>query len=631
VCGIVGFTGNAGADPLAVLEQMLTPIINRGPDDQGFWHRAGVGLGHARLSVIDLSDLGHQPFVTADGQGVLAYNGEVYNYRKLRRSLQQQEGVVFTSDTDTEVVLYALHKWGPEQAICRLEGMFAFAYYDCRNQSLWLARDRFGMKPLFVSRGHGRLVFASEQKSLFLHPHVNLEPEQHALFTLLNYERFQGEMTPYRGIKALLPGCLYKFNQGHEACSTYFDVLRDVNPERILSQSTPDAHEDVRSLEDKLTKSIEMHLISDAPLATMCSGGLDSGLVTAIAKGFKPNLVSYVADIEGMHGQEVRRAEIIADALDLELRTVPVDVGTYLRTLPEAIVANDQPLYFSQEVASMAIARKLREDGFKVVLTGDGADEVFGGYDRHALAHRRWRHARLKARWIPDIWLTRTLGRQIPNLLPIDLSEESYRYLDFPVRYNSVVSEFRAAFIDGAPRSLRERRLFGKFEGLPLEDRGFLAASFEDIYVHMRERLNTFDKMTMHHSIEARVPFLDNDLVDYGLHLPVRSKYRGGVTKYVIKRLAAKLLPRRIVHLPKIGFATSPTLWQGTHEFLRGGQVAELLRWQTQDQTEILDLLQTQPYFQFRLLSMEIWLRTTFEGQHPSDISEELLALRNSA
>ncbi|TCK19036.1 asparagine synthase (glutamine-hydrolysing) [Thiogranum longum] len=629
MCGIAGFVGDTHERKDSILQAMLSQISRRGPDDVGTWHKEGVGFGHARLSIIDLSERGHQPFITNDGLGVLVFNGEIYNYRELRRLLKQ-EGVTFMSETDTEVVLYALHHWGPERAVPRFNGMFAFAYHDLRDQSVWLARDRLGIKPLFIARTGGGFVFASEQKALFEHPSVTCECDHHALFSLLLYERFDGSMTPYQGVEAFLPGTLCRFHRGREKLTTYFDVLRDISPEQISDNAGQDFSVHLARFESLLGSSVEMHLISDVPVATMCSGGLDSGLVTALASRHSPDLVSYVADIEGMRGQEVARARLITDSLGVELRRVPVDHESWFRTLPEAIIANDQPLFFSQHVAAMVVAKTLRRDGFKVVLTGDGADELFGGYTWHAAAYRHWYKNALRARWIPDNRYTRAAGKYLPGLRPVNIEDQIAHDLTRGHPINYISSSSNILFVAGASRTLRQRRLFKKLAGLSLEDRGFLSSSFEDIYVQMREGLSSVDKMTMKHSIEARVPFLENNLINFGLDLPVSAKYHRGVTKRIVKSLARKHLPENIIQAPKIGFTMPPSMWSNTAEFLRNGRVSDLLKWPSRDQSEILELAKQRPYYHFRLMACEIWLRTRFDNASPQDISGQLLKLRQA-
>ncbi|MCL4747983.1 MAG: asparagine synthase C-terminal domain-containing protein, partial [Burkholderiaceae bacterium] len=361
----------------------------------------------------------------------------------------------------------------------------------------------------------------------------------------------------------------------------------------------------------------------------MCSGGLDSSLVTAFARDTKPDLVSYVADIDGARGEELRRAQAVCSALSVELRPVKVDTGAYFGLLPRAILANDQPPFFPQSIAGLLVARALRDDGFKVMLTGDGADELFGGYSWHADEYRTWRRRRLHARWIRDNPLTRMLGRFSSLLQPLDLERLSHNPFA-PVfdRHDSV----NVALIDGARRRTREARLFRKLDALPLhEDRAYLARGFEDIYVHMREYLGSMDRMAMFSSVEGRVPFLENELIDFGLHLPPGAKFHRGVTKRLIKGLAEKRLPREIVHLPKIGFSVHWDMWKGTTGVLREGRLAELLKWRRDDQEDIVRLLAQRPYYQFALVSTELWLRMRFGGESPDDLSDKLHWMKGQA
>jgi asparagine synthase (glutamine-hydrolysing) len=628
MCGVAGYLSHKAHADIGVLNAMLDRIAHRGPDDRGTWAHGPVGLGHVRLSLLDLSARGHQPAVTPDGAGILVYNGEVYNYRELRRRLEET-GIRFNSESDTEVVLYALHAWGPERAIGQFNGMFAFAYHDLPSRTLWLGRDRLGIKPLFIARTGAAVVFGSEIKALLAHPAVACRPDMHALVTQIVYDRLEGTWTPFEGIESVAPGTLVRLGDT-ERTSTYFDVLRDIDPLRILAARHLATEDAQRRFEQTFDESVERHLICDAPLAALCSGGLDSSLITAAAKDHKPDLVGYVADIAGMQGEEVRRARRVCAHLDVELRTVPVTLPDYYRLWPQAIRANDQPNYFAQNIAALAVAQAMHADGFKAALAGDGADELFGGYSWHADAYRMWRRRRLHAAWIPDIALFRRLGRFNPLLAPLDLAALSKR--PFAHRNDpgeSGIAGPKICAVDGARRHLREAALFRRLEPLPrLEERAFLARSFEDIYVHLAEMLRTNDRMAMAHSIEVRVPFIENALIDYGLHLPCRMKYHRGVTKRLVHALALKRLPQDIVRLPKIGFHAPSSLWQGMAGFLRGGRLAELLKWRPEDQPDIVHMLRKHPRLLYRLLSTELWARIYFHGESPRQLGEQMLHLR---
>lgn len=628
MCGIAGFLAPRASAEISVLELMLDRIAHRGPDDRGTWVHGPVGLGHVRLSLLDPSERGHQPAVTADGVGVIAYNGEVYNFRELRLRLEQA-GISFGSTSDTEVVLYALHLWGPEQAIAQFNGMFAFAYYDLRDRTLWLGRDRLGIKPLFLARAGSSLVFGSEIKALLAHPDVTCRPDMHALVTQIVYDRLDGTWTPFEGIESVAPGTLVRIGGG-ERTITYFDLLRDLDPQRILDARDADFQGALQRFEQYFDASVARHLICDAPIATLCSGGLDSSLVTAAAKDHMPDIQAYVADVAGMHGEEVKRAGLVCGHLGVELRPVPVDLACYFRLWPQAIHANDQPNYFAQNVLALAVAEAMRGDGFKAVLAGDGADELFGGYPWQADAYKMWRRRRLHAAWIRDNALFRLLGRLHPLLSPLNLaalSERPFAPLNHPGE--SGIAGPKICAIDGAKRHLREAALFRRLGSLPLhEERAFLARSYEDIYVHLAEMLRTNDRMAMRHSIEMRVPFLENELIDFGLHLPCRIKYRRGVTKRLINALALKRLPRDIVRLPKIGFHAPSYLWQGMSGFLHGGRLAELLKWRSADQFDITQMIRRHPRLLYRLLSTEIWARIYLDGASPQQLGESLLHSR---
>ncbi|MBK8162111.1 MAG: asparagine synthase (glutamine-hydrolyzing) [Gammaproteobacteria bacterium] len=632
MCGIAGYLTRKGAAEYAVLNLMLDRIAHRGPDDRGVWTDGHVGLGHVRLSLLDLTDRGHQPAMTPDGTGVLVYNGEVYNFSELRRLLEQT-GVRFNSRSDTEVVLHALHTWGPERAVTLFNGMFAFAYFNRRDGTLWLGRDRLGIKPLYLARTASSLVFGSEIKALLAHPEMACRPDMHALVTQLVYERLDGGWTLFEGIESIQPGTLVRMRGETSHTITYFDILRDIDPQRILAGAGMSFMSAAQRFEELFHSSVERHLICDAPIAVLCSGGLDSSLITAAAKEHRPGVVAYVADIAGMGGEEAARAGRVCDHLGVELRQVPVEIADFYRLWPQAICANDQPNYFAQNVAALAVADAMRRDGFKAVLAGDGADELFGGYAWQADAYRMWRRRRLHAAWIRDNALFRLLGRLNPLLAPLNLAalaERPFAHVHHPGE--SGLAGPKICAVDGAKRHLREAALFRRLESLPLhEERAFLARSCEDVYVHLAEMLRTNDRMTMWRSIEARVPFLDNELIDFGLHLPCRMKYHRGVTKRLVHALALKRLPQDIVRRPKIGFHAPSSLWSGLADFLLGGRLAELLKWRSSDQQAILHMFRKHPRMLYRLLSTELWVRIYLHGESPASLGESMLQLRLKA
>lgn len=633
MCGVVGYWNRDGQVASEVLlERMLERIRHRGPDDKGTWTSGAVGLGHCRLSILDLSPRGHQPFLTADGQGVISYNGEVYNYRELRLELEK-EGICFRSTTDTEAVLYALHQWGPERAVKLFNGMFAFVYFDLRSQTLWLARDRAGIKPLYLARIGNTIAFASEIKGLFGHPNVPCRPDMHALTTQLIYQRLDGGWTPFEKIESLIPGSLLKVTKDSEETKIYFDLLRDFDVERIDKGDRIPFEALTDQFENLFAASVKSHLVSDAPLAAMSSGGLDSSLMTALAKEYKSDIVAYIADVKGIQVPEVPKAQKVCRQLGVELRPVKVAQEEYLRLWPRAVYQNDQPNFFSQNIPFMAVAEAARRDGFKVLLTGEGSDELFGGYSWQVEAYHMWRLRRLHLKFLPNIPLLRILGRFASKIAPLDfesLSKRPFRHLSQGAPFENDIRPLCA--VDGGQRPLREQRLFRKLASVkPLEERAFLARSFEDFYCHLRNILTSNDKMAMAHSIEARVPFLENQLMDFGHHLPCRAKYYKGMTKRIVKKAALKRLPHDIIHAKKIGFGVSSQVWTQTLGFLKGGMVAEFFKWGNQEAEEIRHLILSEdPIMIFHLLSIELWARIYFQGESCFELAEKLLAIQHS-
>lgn len=627
MCGVVGFwhKDEMKADS-TVLQKMVDRLKHRGPDDNGIWVHQSIGLGHTRLSILDLTEKGHQPFVTQDGQGVISYNGEIYNFSRLHQELEA-EGIRFKSASDTEVLLYALHHWGPEQAILRLDGMFSFAYFDLRTQTLWLSRDRAGIKPLYWADQNNITLFASEMKALFDHPALNCRADMHSLTTQIIFRRLDGDWTPFESVKCVLPGSLIKITREKTEIFTYFDLLRDIDINRIIQAEQMPFDGLLQSFEKNFLTSVQSHLVSDAPLATMCSGGLDSSLMTVIAREIKQDLVAYVADVEGVSVPEAEKAQLVCRHAGVPLRKIKITQNDYLALWPQAVYSNDQPNFFPQNIFAMMISKAARKDGFKVLLAGEGSDELFGGYAAQAQAYKMWRLRRLHSMFIPNNRLFRTLGRYFGRMAPLDLPalmKQPFTHLSEMSPFQSAVGQHSS--IDGLQRRLRVQRLFEKLDRIkPLEHRAFLAQSFEDFYTHLRTLLCANDKMAMHYSIEARFPFLSNSLIDFGLHLDLKAKYHNKIVKHIVKKAAEKYLPSSIVHAEKVGFGYSDQMWANGAKFLKGGMVAELFKWGAREEERIYQGLKSDPHYLFVLISVELWARIYLKHENPDTLAEKLL------
>jgi len=629
MCGIVGYWNRDGrAASEGTMRRMLERIRYRGPDDQGTWAKGSVGLGHCRLSILDLSPRGHQPFVTADGQGVLTYNGEVYNFPELRKELEA-EGVTFLSTTDTEVVLYALHRWGPEKAVPRFNGMFALGYYDRRSDTLWLARDRVGIKPLYLARYGQNIAFASEIKALLAHPDIPVRPDVHSLASYITYQRFEGAWTPFEDIEDVCAGSIVKITRKSIEPSVYFDVVRDVDIDRLLEISYRDPQQLTAEFESAFADSVRSHLVSDAPLAAMCSGGIDSSLTTALAKEFQPDVVAYVANLPGVKVSEGAKAQLVGRHLGIRVRQIDVEQDDLLRLWPTAIWHGDQPNCHANDMPYIRVVQACHRDGIKVVITGEGSDELFGGYSWQVKAYELWRKRRLHSRLVPNHPVFHAAGRLHPQFAPLDLPRlardpffrrEQLDYSQDLLR--------QACVTDGGRRLLRHEELFRKLSRVePVEDRAFLARAFEDWYGNLQAILHRNDRISMAASVEARVPFLENRMMDLGMHFSRRMKYHEGKTKWVVKAIGDKKLPSEIVHAKKIHFAVPMATWRHGALLLRGGVSAELFKWGAEETEAILArALKTETVIQ-NLVAVELWGRMFLRGESAETLGETLLRL----
>jgi asparagine synthase (glutamine-hydrolysing) len=628
MCGLAGCWHRDGQPAeTAIAARMLDRQRHRGPDDRGIWADGPMTLGLDRLSILDLSSHGHQPFVTPDGSSALAYNGEVYNWQELKRELEQQ-GVHFTSHCDTEVVLHALHRWGPETAIPRFNGMFALAWYDRRATTLWLARDRTGIKPLYLADTGRVVVFASEAKALFAHPAVPCRADVHALVTQVYRERLVGDWTAFEGVRSVLPGTMIRCTPTANTTITWFDLQRDLDIDRILQSRHEPFERHVTEFRDRLERSVELHLQSDAPLAVMCSGGLDSSLTTAIARRHKPDLVAFVAEAEGLRESEADKAQQVADHLGVRLRRVQITDEEFPRLWALAAWHNDDPIYFHQNPLALKVSEAVRDEGFKVLVTGEGSDELFGGYGWQAETARMWRLRQWHARLLPNLRPLRAIGRWLQWLPPFDLEQLATEPFDRRSHWHHAPPGAELV-IDGGMRRARARSLFAQLERIPrIDERAFLAREFDDFYHHLRVLLRANDKMAMAASIEARVPFIENALIDFGLHLAPASKYGNRQSKRVVKAAAEGLLPRNIIHAQKVGFAVPDAFMAGYEPLLLGGIVPELFKWGEHEVARMHQVMRADPMLGRHMVSVELWAQLYLNGRTPEELTERLKAVR---
>lgn len=535
----------------AMLERMRDIMIHRGPDDAGHFIAGPLGLAHRRLSIIDLS-AGHQPMLTGDGRYTVVFNGEIYNYLELRRELER-EGVSFQTSSDTEVVLKWFARYGVK-GVNHLNGIFAYAIWDKQDRRLTLARDRMGVKPLYYADSDTGLVFASEIKSLFesdlVAPRLNIA----AVPEYFIFRQIAGESNLFDGVKTLLPGHVLEADAAGVRIRPYWSLFEAQQRSRLSFEEAAEA------LEGILSAAIKAQMMSDVPLGTFCSGGIDSSLVTAMAAGHANQPINTFS--VGFHEaafDETAYARVVSGKYRTRHHELKLNAQEYTALLPELIWQHDLPLNFANSVQIYAISKLARET-VAVVLTGEGADELFGGYPRYYIP-------RLLA---PLQRLPKPVRAACGGLLNLVPDHRAHKLRDFILQsvddmllYNSVASDHRQVpprFVGQWPQRFDYRQdsiLRGWRTGLDAVSNLALL----DQRTYLVSILNRQDKMSMATSIESRVPFLDNSVVDFAQTLPLAYKQTAKHRKRVLKAVARRYLSVDIVDRRKSGFGVPLAEW----------------------------------------------------------------------
>ncbi|HEY7075120.1 MAG TPA: asparagine synthase (glutamine-hydrolyzing) [Solirubrobacteraceae bacterium] len=573
MCGIAGLwrlSDSFAADAETVV-RMRDALAHRGPDDAGVevWPQAGVALAHRRLSIVDLSPAGHQPMANEDGSVWITYNGEVYNHEALRSELEAK-GHVYRSRTDTETILHLYEEEGP-RCVERLDGMFALAIWDARRRELFLARDRLGVKPLYYASLPGGFLFGSEIRALVEHPALTPELDEEAFFDYLTFAFSPAPMTMYRGVRKLAPAeRLVVGADGSVRTDRYWTPFDPRTSEQVGEMSEGEI--EARLLE-LLRRSIAERTMADVPFGVFLSGGLDSSTNVALMAELIDRPVRTFSTAPAQHPEydELEYARAVAAAFGTDHHEILVDDGDLERLLPELLEHQDEPLADWTAVPQYFVSRLAREHGTIVVQCGEGADELFHGYNGY-VDHRRV--VVPFQRYVPAfvrrpvgraaVAATRRLGRGIRHGEALyDAAHSPLPYWGGSVCYRGPL---KAAVVRNGGRhadsyAVVERLWAEADRSLPEVD------LFQKMtYVELKQRLSELllmrlDRMTMAHSVEGRDPFLDHQLVEFALALPPAMKYRRGIKKYALKRAVAGRLPDRIINRPKQGFGTPMPQW----------------------------------------------------------------------
>jgi asparagine synthase (glutamine-hydrolysing) len=562
MCGIAGWvTTIKNADSDALLRRMMRPMAHRGPDGTGTYHSQAnppapsAALGHLRLAIIDLAT-GAQPMTDNTGKFTIVFNGEIYNYRELRCELSQR-GHAFRTQSDTEVLLHAYAAWGRD-CVAKLRGMFAFAIWDAHDRQLFLARDRFGKKPLFLYQGKQTLYFASEIKALLAIPECRPRLDLASIRDYLLFRYVPGPHTLFTGIRKLPPGHWGLYRDGTWTQSSYYTP-----PD---ADRTPDAAQPadpVGEFSAALDEAVRVRLVSDVPFGVFLSGGVDSSVVAALmARHLDKPVRSFSIGFREEAFSEARFARIVADHLKTEHEEILVDAAEVRDRLPDMIALSDAPVAepgsLMVHLLSRAAARSV-----KMVLTGEGSDEVLAGYPKYFFE----RYAKAYQRLVPEPLHNRFI-RPVAGLLPFgmrrfktlsetvgirDDGERLARWfgsLSFLERDRLLATPVPARDLDPIP-----------YRTSPSQSPLRKALYFDQTHLLPDNLLERGDRMTMGASIEARMPFMDHLLIESVSRLDDCVRIRGRSQKWILRQVARKLLPREIAERPKLGFATPVRSW----------------------------------------------------------------------
>jgi asparagine synthase (glutamine-hydrolysing) len=593
---------------------------HRGPDDQGVATLGNVCLGSNRLSIIDLSPAGHMPMSEDSGRYWVAYNGEAYNFRQLRDELAAA-GATFRSKTDTEVVLRAFQHWG-DACFDRLVGMFALAIFDRQTGTLTLARDRFGKKPLYYTRRGGHFVFASEVKAL-LEVCDDRRPNYQRLieWSLYRNTDFGSPDTLIDNLSSLPPGHYLKVSQGKPGTPVcYYAPAFDIDPGHYRKFQRTDGAAVTAQIESLLQASVRARLVSDVPLGTLCSGGIDSSLITALCARDLPDVTAFHVSVAGYEQlDEHRYAKQVSDALGIALLTYPLTAEAFRANLTRAVYHSDLPLTHPNSVAFLLISEFARQHGVIVLLSGEGADELFGGYMHRYRQYRQF------------LWLQRVL-RLMPAKIRKAVAMAGYAVEGVPA---TTFAEYEGLlphtinFLDKFAREDLRVRCEAAYAFVPDEgERAVLGAMLADMTNFLTPLLRRLDRMSMAASVECRTPFLDRQLVQAIINLPLSYRLRGRHDKWMLKEIAARYVPHAVVHRKKVGFPLPVKDYLAPlarREFFAGGFCLDYLAMHEPGLLAIVDGWESNVHGFFNMLALEIWGRLFFLRQSVDEVSDRLL------
>jgi len=535
-------------------------IIHRGPDNGNYEIYNNVGLAHRRLSIIDLSVEANQPMSDDNNKFTIVFNGEIYNYQEIKVDLLRK-GVVFKTNSDTEVVLKAYIEYGTS-VFSKLNGMFALAIYDIEKNEVVIARDQFGIKPLYFLKDQEKFIFASEMKSIIAYPEINLSLDKNALVEYVWFGNPLGNNTIYKEIEELSAGSFMKISNKQVDFQKYFNI--NSITEKNISES--DAIETIKDLFDK---SIQRHLISDVPVGIFLSGGIDSSAITAYAsKHYKGTLNTYSVGFDFAKGpNELELAAEVASKFGTNHHEIHISGKNLISTIESLVDSHDEPFGDAADIPLYLLTKELKND-IKVVLQGDGGDEFFGGYSRYSTIQEidKWKKYNALIRLIEFSGLKNQKILRFQRFVNA-INQKS------PALRNALLLTMESKFTNPLRifnKKVREElndidpftRYKEVYEDLPKEIDKTQALFYTDSQIILKDTFfEKVDKSTMANSIEVRVPFIDKDLTEFMLSVPAKLKVKNGISKYLLKKSLEGTVPDKILYGKKTGFSVPYAYW----------------------------------------------------------------------
>lgn len=636
MCGIIGKIGGKYVKP----ESFLDSLSHRGPDNIGFFEENNIMLGHTRLSIQDLSENGNQPMFSADNRYVLIFNGEIYNHLEIREEIK--DDYVLKSTGDSETVLYAFIKYGIS-ILNRLNGIFALAIYDREKQELIIARDHFGVKPLYIYSDQDQILFSSEIKA-FLNVEIDKSIDYKALINYMTFLWSPGVMTPFLNVKKVLPGHYIKLSLKDESREFTQEVFYNSNFNGAYSRKNE--KELIDELEKLLLAAVDRQLLSDVPVGFFLSGGLDSTLLVAMARKLYPDkkFPCFTIDIGNWGGfsdkfvNDIEYAKKSATFLDVDLHIVKADIDI-VNDFDKMIWHLDEPQADAAPLNVLNIAKLARENGIKVLIGGTGGDDLFSGYRRHQALY--YEVLISKAPVVVRIFL-----KKIISFLPTQKSgirRLKKLFLNFDLSQNSRLKGYFQWLSTDKVKSLFNNNHLNSIQNydptlyfdqlskeIPLEKSILNRVLYWELKTFLVDHnLNYTDKMSMAVGVEARTPYLDLDVVAFSQKLPPELKLKSGVTKYLLKKVAERYLPKEIIYRSKTGFGAPVRKWinEDLSEFIKDRLNPEKLSSQgIFNPEEINKLLEDNKsgkidasYAIWSVLAIDSWFKQFAKSEKPSD------------